>query len=620
MSDKKPGFIRRLLRSIWDALNFTRRLVFNLVFVIILLVLFASFFRAQPRIDARTALVLDPRGIVVEQYSTDPVQRALSDLGGDGTREVLLRDVLRTIDTAAGDKRIERIVLVPDQIGAGVSTLREIGQALDRFRDTGKDVVVVSEFMGQGQYYLAAHASEILLDPDGAVLLEGLSSYRNYYREALDKLGVDVHLIRVGEYKSAAEPYVLNQASAEAKEAERFWIGGLWNEMLDEVAGLRGLDASAIAHDIAGIDRLVVAYRGDLAKLALERKFVDKLATRAQVRELLKSRGVADASGETFRQVGWRDYLGMHVRDALPDPRPQVAIVVAQGTIVQGERAQGAVGSTTTAQLIRSAREDDDVKALVLRIDSPGGDAYASEVIRREIEQTQAAGKPVVVSMGDVAASGGYWIAMDANEIWAQPTTITGSIGIYGLFVTIPETLGRLGIRTDGIGTTPIAGALDIRRPFNPQLETLLTSVIEKGYADFIGKVARARGRSIEQINEVARGRVWTGAQAKERGLVDKLGGLGEAVASAASLAGIGDSFRTRYVERELSTWERLAMNFGNSDVAASLVRASGWSTQLHALPARLLPKAELEQTLTLLQQLAGNRLGVVAHCFCTLD
>jgi len=620
MSDKKPGFIRRLLRSIWDAVNFTRRLVFNLVFLLILLVLFASFFRAQPRIDPRTALVLDVRGVVVEQYSTDPIQRVLADLGGEGNREVLLRDVLRTIDTAAGDKRIERIVLVPDQIGAGLSTLREIGQAIDRFRETGKEVVVVSEFMGQGQYYLAAHASEILLDPDGAVLLEGLSSYRNYYREALDKLGVDVHLIKVGEYKSAAEPYVRNEASAEAKEAERFWIGGLWNEMLDEVAGLRGLDASAIAHDIAGIDRLVVAYRGDLAKLALERKFVDKLATRAQVRELLKSRGVADASGETFRQVAWQDYLGMHVRDALPDPRPQVAIVVAQGTIMQGERAQGAVGSVTTAQLIRSAREDDDVKALVLRVDSPGGDAYASEVIRREIAQTQAAGKPVVVSMGDVAASGGYWIAMDANEIWAQPTTITGSIGIYGLFVTIPQTLERLGIRTDGIATTPIAGALDIRRPFNPQLEVVLTSVIEKGYADFIGKVARARGRSIEQIHEVARGRVWTGAQAKERGLVDKLGGLGEAVTSAAGLAGIGDNFRTRYVERELSTWERLAMNFGSSDVAASLVRASGWSAQWHALPARLLPKAELEQTLTLLQQLAGNRLGVVAHCFCTLD
>jgi protease-4 len=611
MSDKSPGVIRRLFRGFWNALNFSRRLVLNVVFLIIVLVVLASLFRATPTIDARTALVLDPKGAIVEQYSVDAAERALSNMTGDGVREVQLRDLLRTIELAAADARIERIVLVPDQIDGGLSTLREVGQALDRFRETGKDVIVVSEGMGQGQYYLAAHANEILLDPYGSVVLEGLATYRSYYRDALDKLGVDVHLIKVGEYKSAAEPLILNRASDEAKEAELFWMGGIWNEFVGEVAALRGIEPATLHDDIASLDRQIVAYNGDLAKLALERKLVDKLATRADVRELLKSKGEPSADGETFRQVNWSDYLGMQV--SLPDARPQVGVVVAQGNIVQGEQAQGTVGATSTAQLIRNAREDDAIKALVLRVDSPGGDVYASEVIRREIEQTRAAGKPVVVSMGDVAASGGYWISMNADEIWAQPTTITGSIGIFGLFVTIPDALEKIGVHTDGVGTTPIAGAFDIRRPFNPQLETIITSVIQKGYRDFIGQVAKARGKSDSEIDAVARGRVWSGAQAKERGLVDKLGGLEQAIEAAAGRAGIGDGFRVAYVEREPSTWERIALGFSQSEAAARLARWSGLG-----VPATWLPKAEIEQTLGLLRTLGGNRYGVVAHCFCT--
>ncbi len=617
MSDTKPGLFRRLLCGTWNALNFTRRLVFNVIFVALLLLLFAGLFKAKPVIEERTALVLDPKGAVVEQYSTDPTERALSNMsGGGGNKEVQLRDLLRAIETAARDPKIERIVLVPDELSAGLSTLRELGQALDRFRSTGKEIVVVSEGMGQGQYYLAAHADEILLDPEGSVLLEGLASYRTYYRDALDKLGIDVHLIKVGEYKSAAEPLILNHASPESKEAEMFWMGGIWNELVDEIAAMRKLDVNAINDDIANLDTIIPQYNGDLGKFALDRKFVDQLATRSEVRELLKTRGEPDASGETFRQVNWSDYLGMQIADALPDSRPQVGVVVAQGSIVQGEQAQGSVGAKTTARLLRDAREDDDIKAVVLRVDSPGGDVYASEVIRREIDAIKAAGKPVVVSMGDVAASGGYWISMNADEIWAQPNTITGSIGIFGLFVTIPETLAKVGVHVDGIATTPIAGAFDIRRPFNPQLETIITSVIQKGYRDFIGKVAAARGKTPEQIDAIARGRVWSGSQAKERGLVDKLGGLQEAIAAAAARAEIGNNFRTRYVERELSAWERFALNLSNTEAAASVGRWSG----IAALPTHIVPKAEIEQTLGLLRQLGGNRYGVIAHCFCNFD
>ena len=616
MPNDKPGLFVRLVRGIWDTLNFTRRLIFNVIFLIVLVLLFAAFFRGAPILDANTAMVLDPEGAIVEQYSTDPGQRALDNLAGSGNDEVQLRDILRAIEAAASDHRIDRIVLIPDEFSAGISTLREIGQALDRFRESGKDVVVFSEGMGQGQYFLAAHADEILLDPDGAVLLEGFSSYRNYYRDALDKLGIDVHLIKVGQYKSAAEPFILNQASEASKEADRFWMGGIWNEFLGEIASLRELDATSIADDIARLDTLVPQFNGDLAKLALDRGLVDQLMTRAEARELLIQRGQPTDDGETFRQVGWEHFLSMHTVDDLPDLRPQVGVVVAQGDIVQGEQAQGNVGARTTAQLLRHAREDERIKAVVLRIDSPGGDAHASEIIRREVELIQGEGKPVVVSMGDVAASGGYWIAMNADEIWAQPTTITGSIGIYGLFVTIPKTLEKLGIHTDGVATTPIAGAFDIRRPFDPQVESIITSVIEKGYRDFIGKVADARGKTVEQVDAVAQGRVWSGSQAKERGLVDKLGGLQEAIAAAAARANLGKDYRTRYVERDLSAWEQFALTLSNSRVA---VRIGDWSG-LSSLKDRLLGHAELEEAVSLLRNLGVNRYGVVAHCFCRIQ
>lgn len=616
MSQEKPGLFVRFVRGIWNTLNFTRRLVFNAIFLIVLILIISAFFQATPILEKRTALVLDPRGSIVEQYSTDASARMLANLSGETPREIQLRDLLTVIDTAASDSRIDRIVVVPDGMSAGVSTMRELGQAFDRFRETGKDIMVVSEGMDQEQYYLAAHADQILLDPDGAVLLEGFSSYRSYYRDALDKLGVDVHLIKVGEYKSAAEPYILNQASEASKEAALFWMGGIWNEVVDEMASMRKIEATAISNDIAHLDTLVPQYKGDLARLALEHGMVDKLATRGEARKLLISMGEADKEGDTFRQIHWTQYLDRQIGEALPDGRPKVGVVVAQGEIVQSEEERGVVGVATTVKLLREAREDDEIKAVVLRVDSPGGDAQASEIIRREVQLVRDAGKPVVVSMGDVAASGGYWISMDADEIWAQPTTITGSIGIFGLFVTIPEALNKLGINTDGVATTPLAGAFDIRLPLNPQVETIITSVIQKGYRDFIGKVAKARGKSEEQINEVARGRVWSGSQAKERGLVDKLGGLQEAIAAAAARANIGTNFRTHYVETNLSAWDRFALSLSDSEAIVSIGRRAG----LASLPALVLGKAELEHNIALLGKLGGKRFGVVAHCFCTLE
>lgn len=615
MPASNDGFILRLLKGLWRSLNFGRRLLLNIVFVIVLVAIFNALMQERPTLEPHTALVIHPQGRLVEQYSSNPSQRALAELTGDVEPEIQLRDLLSVIETAAEDDDIERIVLVPDQIEAGISSMRELGQALDRFRNSGKEVVVVSEGMDQVQYYLAVHANEILLDPDGAVLVQGLANYRSYYRDALDKLGVKVHLIRVGEYKSAAEPFILNAASEESKQADRYWMGGLWNELLSDIAALRKLDPKDVLANVEQFDQVIAKYHGDLARLALERGLVDALLTRAEVRERLAKRGAPDDSGETFRQVDWRQYLAMHATPGSEDWRPQVGVIVAQGEIVQGEQGPDMVGATNAVQLLRHARTNDQIQSVVLRIDSPGGDAYASEQIRREVELIQAAGKPVIVSMGDVAASGGYWIAMNADEIWAQPTTITGSIGIYGLFVKIPDSLEKLGIHTDGVATTAFADAFDMRRPMTAEVESALTQVLEKGYRDFIGKVAAARGKQESEIDAIARGRVWSGAQAKARGLVDKLGGLEDAIAAAAARAGIADDYGVDYIEPELSAWERFALSLGRGGAAVHLDRWSGlaeWSRTL-------LGQGELRQTLSLLQALGGNRMGVVAHCFCRL-
>jgi protease-4 len=614
MSSSQPGVIRRFFRGLWNALNFTRRLVFNLVFLVILLAFIGGFFAKRPAISPRTALVLDPSGAIVEQFSTDPAQRALASIAGNEAPEVQLRDLLRVIDGAAKDSRIERIVLIPDEIASvGLATARELGAALDRFKASGKEVIALSGGMGQNEYLIAAHANRILLDPEGAVLLEGFANYRSYYKDALDKLGVEVHLIKVGTFKSAAEPYILNQASDAAKEADAYWMGGIWNEYLAEVAALRKLDVAAIGDDIAHYDERVAAHAGDLAKLALDQKLVDQLATRAEAREQLRALGAAEGK-ESFRQVDFKQYLATLAPEGLSHFGSEVAVVVAQGEIVPGERPPGTIGGKSTAQLVRAAREDDEVKAIVLRVDSPGGDAVSSELIRRELAQAREAGKPVVVSMGDVAASGGYWISMASDEIWAEPNTITGSIGIFGLIMTVPDTLAKLGIHTDGVGTTPLAGTLDIRRPLSPQLEAIITSVIRRGYSEFIGKVAQARGKTPEEVDAIAQGRVWTGAQAKERGLVDKLGGLGDAIAAAASRAKLGDRYSVRYVERGLSTWERVALSFSDSEAMVRVARWTGFR-----LPPGMFSSSELQQVAATVESLRGKRYGAFAHCFCEL-
>ena len=617
--------------GLWDVMNFTRRLILNLLFFGLLFLILLAFVIAVGRgggathpLQERTTLVLAPEGRLVEQFTTDPVSRALSKaLGGQDAGEVQLRDLLRAIEAARNDSNIERVLLRLDGLQpSGYASLRELAAALAGLGDAGKQVVAFSEGLGQGQYLLAAQAAEVYLDPMGSLLLEGMGRYRQYFRQGLqEKLGVDVHLFRVGEYKSAAEPYILDAASEESKEADLFWMNDIWGRYLQDVATARKLDASALA---AGIDDLaagIEAAGGDIAAHALGLKLVDGLKTREEVMDLLAERGVADEDDELgFRSIGLGDYLQHLDRKALPlDKRPQVAVVVAEGEITGGDQPAGRIGGESTAALLRQAREEDDIKAVVLRVDSPGGEVFASEQIRREVALLKAAGKPVVVSMGDLAASGGYWISMNADRIYADPSTITGSIGIFGLVPNFTRTLDRIGVHTDGVGTTRFAGAFDVTRPLDPEVGRVIQAVIDKGYADFIGKVADARERSVEQVDEVARGRVWSGAQALDRGLVDAMGGLGDAIADAATRAELEQGkYRVGYVEKPTTPFAQFMAGLAGSRVGAVLLDDSGFA---RAVLARTMPEteAQLRFVENAVRDRAGAPVKSLAYCFCGL-
>jgi protease-4 len=619
MSDTQRGPIRRVLGGIWSTLNFTRQLLFNLIFLVIVLLVIAAIFAspgAMPLQD-RSALVIELDGALVEQYSSSPADRVLNRAMGQDAPEIQLRDLLKAIDAAKDDKRIDRIVLNTDGFSAaGFAAMRDLAAALREFRAAGKEVVAFGSGMDQKQYYVAAQADEVYLDPQGLVLIEGLGRYRMYYREGLqDKLGVDVHLFKVGEYKSAAEPYVLDGASPEAREADLFWMTDVWNRFVADIAAARKLDPQALNEMIVQFPERVQAAGGDTARLALDEKLVDGLKTSHEIERLLGERGAIDEDTETFRQIDLDGYLAQLTRQNLGlDTRPQVAVVVAQGEIIDGDPPPGVVGGESTSALLRQARDDEHVKAVVLRVDSPGGGVFPSEQIRREVELTQAAGKPVVVSMGNVAASGGYWISMDADRIYADESTITGSIGIFGLWMSVPRVLDKLGVSTDGVGTTPLAGALDPTRPLDPNVGIVIQSIIDKGYADFTGKVAAARDTTVAKVDEVARGRVWSGAQARERGLVDELGGLEAALAHAATLAELKPGAHgVRYIEKPLTPFEQFVVNMGQDARMHGLLRVLAPTPLL--LDKQTL--ADMEREIGWLDRSGRTPFRAVAHCLC---
>jgi len=558
MTKKFIKMTGRVLAAGWKTLRFCRRLVADMVFIILIIFVLALVLSAKSdRLPESAVLVLSPAGAIVEQRSESILTSEM--LGEDLTAQTVLQDLIDAVDLAREDLRIKALLLDFSKLqSAGLSKLQDIGSALKRFRESGKPVIAAADYYTQRNYYLAAHSDRIYLNPMGGVLLTGFGIYQNYYKTALDKLMVRLHVFRVGSYKSALEPFMRNNMSEFDKEANSALLDVFWDSYKRDVARGRGIEPAAIDDYVNHFPEKLAASTGDTAKLAMTFGLVDDLKTRDQVQEEMIQLAGEDSSKHTFRQVRFDDYL----KAARParksrESEPKVGVIVAQGLILDGTQPAGKIGGVSLSSLIRQARQDDAIRAVVLRIDSPGGSALASDAIRRELELTKLSGRPVVVSMGSVAASGGYWIATGAEEIWAAPTTITGSIGIFSAFPTFERSLETVGIFNDGVGTTRLADAFNPSRPMNALMAEALNQIMGQGYSTFLSRVAEGRRMTAEAVERIAEGRVWAGQTACDLGLVDKLGSLGEAIASAAKKAGL-EKYSIEYLQQPLTRRERL--------------------------------------------------------------
>jgi len=606
---------RRVTGRLWRFVDASRRFVFNILFLIVVIVLVMAWWKSgPPPLQAKTALVLDPHGTISEQKTGNFRQSALEQVSGDKPKKVQLRDIVSSIDAAADDPKIDRLVLALDELGpTGPATLHELAGAIDRFRTKGKQVVAWGAGYDQRQYYLASHADEVWMHPAGTLMVQGYGRYRLYLKDALDKLGVTVHVMRVGTFKSAVEPFIGNEASPAAREADAYLYNALWADWLADVEKARKLAPGTVMRMIDELPQRLAAAKGDVAKLAVDEKLVDALKTRDEMRKILIERGAKDDENKTFRQISFDDYLGLLHPKATGDA---VGVVVAEGEIVDGVAPAGTVGGLSTAALIKKARDDEHIKAVVLRVNSPGGSSFGSELVRRELELTRAAGKPVVVSMGDVAASGGYWITMASDEVIADRSTITGSIGVFGMFPTAEKTMDKLGLPTDGVTTTWLAGADDPSRPLDPRLQQVVQLDVEHVYADFTGKAAAARKTTPDRIDAVAQGRVWTGTQARERGLIDRIGSYRDALDAAATRGKLDKPYRVEYVEREPSTFAR-AVELFNARVAE--IVAPHIDVHIDGIGVNAPVAAQAVRELASVADFVQHRrpYATIVHCFC---
>ncbi|HUS24143.1 MAG TPA: signal peptide peptidase SppA [Candidatus Binatia bacterium] len=619
MSSGRSWF-RRLAGAVWACvIGLYRLMVVLLVLMFVGGLVLALRGAAPKKLEDNVALVVYPSGDLVETLDEDPAQRLVQRIAGDPPRQTLLRDVTDALDKAAKDPRIPLAVLKLDSLdNAGLAQLQELGDAVQRFRAAGKPVYAYGPYYEQGPYLVAAQADHVSLDPLGMVILEGLGVYENYFKEGLDKLGVDVNVFRVGEYKSAVEPFERNGMSPEAREANRDWLTDLWSSYGRGIAKGRELGDDAVQDYVVGLPQALKAAGGDAATLAKDSRLVDTVETLPQFRARIAETVGWDEDHGSFRQIHFSDYLSAvgHEKRKLAHPGKTIALVVVQGEIADRESGPGVAGAETIADLLDAAREDESAVAVVLRVNSPGGSVFGSEHIRRGIQSLQADGKPVVVSMSDVAASGGYWVSMVADEIWAHDTTVTGSIGIFALWPTFNRPLEKLGIHSDGLGTSPLAGAFRGDRALPPEAAAVIQAQIEQGYRMFIDGVAEGRELPVEKVQDIARGRVWSGADAVKLGLVDQVGGLNDAVASAVRLAGLdpGDYRLEEYrPQREYPLVDSL-LEFA----AQALVRAQWPGLQGAAQGVlQLAAQPPLAQLATALRWMNDDPRGIYARCFC---
>ena len=605
------------------AIDTTRRVGTSLFLLVSIgLGLWLVLVAGKPRVEDGSVLVMALKGPLVDEDTAGWRDRLAAQLQGRDSGKVSLRDLSETLDRAAGDDRIRQVLLKLDEFeGGGLASLREAAAAIERFKASGKPVLAWSGRYDQRQYYLAAHTREVLLHPMGTVLIEGLGRPRNYYKDALDKLGVRAHLIRAGTFKSAGEPFVRNAPSPEALQADAHVYDALWSLYTEGVERARQLPAGSINARIDSLPGALQAVQGNTARMALEWKWVDGLQTFEALRQRLIDAVGQHEDGTTFRQTPWQTYLAA-TREAVKGEH--IAVIVAQGEIGEGQAGAGQIGGESTARRIREVAADPNVKALVLRVNSPGGSAYGSELVRDQLRLMREAGKPAVVSMGDVAASGGYWIAMAADRIVADPATITGSIGVFALLPTAEGLMGKLGVNTGGHRTTWLAGAYDPRQPLEPRMQALVQSAVGHIYDDFLAKTAQARQLQVPAVDAVAQGRIWTGAQALGHRLVDRTGSLRDAIEEARRLVSQGDQLPVRYASRKQAPAEQLLQRLlplgsvgESAPWTSSLQSAAAWAGLPFASPPAWL---QAQDDLLWLQSLATASAPVpLAHCLCDI-
>ena len=561
-------FIAGLFKWTWRLLNFVREMVLNLFFIFLMLVGVGIWMQVSggdsKETASRGALLLDISGVIVDKPDSSQrfskLSRQLLGASSDRLQENSLFDIVNTIRQAKDGRNITGIVMdLKNFAGGDQPSMQYIGKALKEFRDSGKPVYAVGENYSQGQYYLASFANKIWLSPQGVVDLHGFATNGLYYKSLLDKLKVSTHVFRVGTYKSAVEPFIRDDMSPAAREADSRWIGELWQNYLNTVAANRQIPAQQVFPGAQGLLEGLTKTGGDTAKYALENKLVDALASSAEIEKTLTKEFGWSKTDKNYRAISYYDYA----LKTPADTGDSIGVVFANGAIMDGEETQGNVGGDTTAAQIRDARLDPKVKAIVLRVNSPGGSVTASEVIRAELAAARAAGKPVVVSMGGMAASGGYWISTPANYIVANPSTLTGSIGIFGVITTVENSLDSIGVHTDGVSTSPLADVSITRAP-PPEAQQMMQLSIENGYKRFITLVADARHSTPEQIDKIAQGHGWTGQDAKANGLVDSLGDFDDAVAKAAELAKVKQWHLEYYVD-EPTFFDKVMDNMSGS-------------------------------------------------------
>ena len=599
--------IRWFFRALWRTINFTRLLIINLIFITLVLAVIIGLQQETPETTINDgALVLDLAGKLVEQPTTpNPadqlMEKWLSD--SDKPREVAVGDVVYMLQQAKNDPHVKGIVLkTADLEQSSMSKLLTIAQALDDFRQSKKPVVAVGNFYQQHQYLLAAHTDTVLLNPAGAVTIQGMGLYTLYFKSALEKFNLTPHVFRVGTYKSFVEPYIRDDMSPEAREANQRWLGEVWQQYVTDVSKARHIPANAVAPNKEQVLERLTKAEGNAAQYALDQGLVDQLATSDDVIDTIAD--FAGKDGHNYRSIAMDEYLqSLPPRYSLSDKKPQIGLLIASGAIIDGSVQPGTINGEALAKQIRDAMYDSKIKALVLRVDSPGGSAFGAEQIRTALLAFKASGKPLVVSMGSTAASGGYWIAADADKIYAEPSTITGSIGVFGMFLTADKALNSLGIHTDGLGTTDFTG-ISPTQPLPDHIKQIVQMNVENTYQRFLDLVAEGRGMTPEQVDKVAQGRVWVGTDAKKLGLVDELGGLDHAAAEASKLAKLTD-YQLRLLEPELSAKDKLLRELFNQ--SAELLPASVSHSVLGNLALQWWSSAnQALQPLNVLQDLQG--------------